>query len=181
MRQKLVVEYDENGEIINTDSEEEDEEKDEEEERKQSIEPVAPVIQKKKVKSSQQNINSSISTKEIINYALNQLRIPDESTLNKPISPVSPVPNNISSITGSKIKLPPPSKFDQNIRGYEEWTHEDDMVLLNHVFHHLHGGGWSDLEVRFNGRHSARLCYDRWKHLKALLLRGITDKPNTPW
>lgn len=83
--------------------------------------------------------------------------------------------------SSSEKRLQPLSKFDQDIRGYELWTHDDDMLLLNHVLHHLHGGGWNELEVRFEGRHSARLCYDRWKHLKSLLLKGITDKPHTPW
>lgn len=86
-----------------------------------------------------------------------------------------------TTTTTTKKRLPPPSKYDQNIRGYELWTHDDDMLLLSHVLHHLHGGGWNELEVRFEGRHSARLCYDRWKHLKSRLLKGITDKPNTPW
>lgn len=132
---------------------------------------MPPVIQKRR--------NSSLpSTKDIINYALSQLRIPDEtSSLLKNSSSCSPTKQKKSL----KTKLPPPAKFEQNIRGYEEWTHEDDMVLLNHVLHHLHGGGWAELEVRFNGRHSARLCYDRWKHLRSLLIKGITDRPNTPW
>jgi acetyl esterase/lipase len=76
----------------------------------------------------------------------------------------------------SVSKLSPPSKFDQDIRGYEVWTHDDDMVLLDYVLHHLHGGGWNELEVRFNGRHSARLCNGRWQHLKTLLLKGLVEK-----
>lgn len=74
-----------------------------------------------------------------------------------------------------------PSKMDQTIRGYEIWTHEDDMILLDYVLHHLYTGGWDELESKYNGRHSARLCHERWIHLKSLLVHGITDQPNTPW
>jgi hypothetical protein len=136
------------------------------------------VIKKRRSKDIRKK---NMSTKGIINYALNQLRIPNDKGINNdPISPVSPIPDATDK-KKNRLKLSPPSKFEQNIRGYEIWTHEDDMILLNHVLQHLHGGGWSELEIRFNGRHSARLCYDRWKHLKSLLLRGITDKPHTPW
>jgi hypothetical protein len=71
--------------------------------------------------------------------------------------------------------------MDQTIRGYEVWTHADDMALLKFALDHLYTGGWHELEAQFDGRHSARLCYERWKHLKGLLIHGITDQPNTPW
>ncbi|KAI9481335.1 MAG: hypothetical protein EXX96DRAFT_566281 [Benjaminiella poitrasii] len=147
IRQKLIVEYDENGEIIITDDEEN-------EDAKKSDESIKPVL----------------TTKKSIDYAMDQMRISDISS------------NDEASLRRRRRRrMPPPSKHDQNIRGYEIWTHEDDMILLNHVLHHLHVGGWTELEVKFSGRHSARLCYDRWKYLKSLLLKGITDKPNTPW
>ncbi|RCI06980.1 hypothetical protein CU098_000970, partial [Rhizopus stolonifer] len=105
-----------------------------------------------------------------INNIIDQMRISEQGVLEPPVKR-----NSLPA------KLPPPSKYEQDIRGYEPWTHEDDMILLNHVLHHLYAGGWSELEVRFNGRHSARLCYDRWKYLRSLLLKGITDKPSMSW
>ncbi|GAA5808039.1 hypothetical protein MFLAVUS_001421 [Mucor flavus] len=184
IKQKLVVEYDENGEIIDTDDEVEE-----------------PTIKKKAIRKKQ-----LVTTKDIINYAMDQMRITDNNHINvstqnllveKEKSPTPPwhkyhqqhhqqqQQNNTQQqqhqSSSSEKRLQPLSKFDQDIRGYELWTHDDDMLLLNHVLHHLHGGGWNELEVRFEGRHSARLCYDRWKHLKSLLLKGITDKPHTPW
>jgi hypothetical protein len=202
VRQKLIVEYDENGEIINTDDENEGQDKNNQEQDTQMkdselhiITKRSPITKKNAHKNKlKQNsvIQPNITTKDIIRYAMDQMRISDP-----PCNETASVVENLSSSSWHNnalppkikttadntlpAKLPPPSKFEQNIRGYELWTHEDDMVLLNHVLHHLHGGGWSELEVRFNGRHSARLCYARWRHLKSLLLKGITDKPHTPW
>lgn len=225
MRQKLIVEYDENGEIINTDDEDVNEQENSDNDQEQDTQmkdnelhmiTKGQSITKKNVhknklkkKRSSNLKKSSLTTKDIIRYAMDQMRIsdlpcnetsPTRSSLSTTIvetSPSSssrschyhalPSPINTTNTTTTEnhsslpAKLPPPSKFEQNIRGYELWTHEDDMVLLNHVLHHLHGGGWSELEIRFNGRHSARLCYARWRHLKSLLLKGITDKPHTPW
>jgi hypothetical protein len=215
VRQKLIVEYDENGEIINTDDEDEDEEEKYDNQEQQDTQmndneihiiTKRPSIAKKNVHKNKlkQKTKSNLTTKDIIQYAMNQMRISDTPTneanpptllgtavVENPSSPswhnnaLPPTINSSATTTTDHSPLPakllPPSKFEQNIRGYELWTHEDDMVLLNHVLHHLHGGGWSELEVRFNGRHSARLCYARWRHLKSLLLKGITDKPHTPW
>lgn len=72
--------------------------------------------------------------------------------------------------------LPPPGKFDQTIRGYEIWTHEDDMILMRHVLNRLEGSRWRQLEAKFEGRHSARLCQARWHYLRKLLLKGL-EKP----
>ncbi|KAL0089523.1 hypothetical protein F4703DRAFT_1470945 [Phycomyces blakesleeanus] len=72
-------------------------------------------------------------------------------------------------------RLPGPTKFDQTIRGYEVWTHKDDMTLLNHVLNRLQGGRWYELEAIFEGRHSARLCSHRWHFLRRLLLKGMAQ------
>jgi hypothetical protein len=206
VRQKLIVEYDENGEIIDSDNNDDDEpEKDNQvqtnnmEERYH--EPQQPQqhtnnalsltnsksISKKIKNSTQHPFRNGITTKDVISFAMNQIRI-SESTkkLQQSTSSITPQPTmaspiSLASSSLSPAKIPPLLKTDQDIRGYELWSHEDDMILLNHVLYHLHGGGWADLEVKFEGRHSARLCYDRWKHLRGLLITGITDKPNTPW
>ncbi|KAI8997036.1 hypothetical protein BDB01DRAFT_769606 [Pilobolus umbonatus] len=172
VKQKLIVEYDEDGNII--ESEDEHSEKE-----------VCHSGITKKGKDKIKKIKTTITAKDIIRYAMDKMQIEDnrmrredtgQSSSGDPVPVLSCMPQQTAS-----DRLPPPSKYDQDIRGYEIWTHEDDMVLLNHVLHHLHGGGWNELEIRFDGRHSARLCYDRWKYLKSLLLKGITDKPDTPW
>ncbi|CEP08303.1 hypothetical protein [Parasitella parasitica] len=189
VRQKLVVEYDENGNLIDSDDDKDDD--NEQETAGQAHLPQRPQqhisdsrsISKKQKKATKQPFKNGITPKDMISYTINQMRISaseaeqlttaalSQPSIASPISLASPLP----------AKIPRPSKTDQDIRGYELWSHEDDMLLLKHVLHHLHGGGWADLEAKFEGRHSARLCYDRWKHLKGLLISGITDKPNTPW
>lgn len=204
VRQKLIVEYDENGELIDSDNEESAPTANQDthmigmEERhhepQQPQQHVNNSIQSnrssKNIKKSQtqQAFKNGITTKDMISYAMDQMRISESAQLIQQLpSPTTPhtmvSPISLASSSSSLIpaKLPPPSKTDQDVRGYEVWSHEDDMILLNHVLYHLHGGGWADLEIKFEGRHSARLCYDRWKHLRSLLISGITDKPNTPW
>ncbi|KAL9550556.1 hypothetical protein MBANPS3_004679 [Mucor bainieri] len=210
VRQKLIVEYDENGELIDSDNEQEETAPTANKEmhmlgmEERHHEPQQPQqhinnsiqsnrLSKKKTKSQAQSaFKNGITPKDMISYAMNQMRISEsaqqtqqtQQQLPSPTTPqtmTSPVSFDSSSVHSMPAKLPPPSKTDQDVRGYEVWSHEDDMVLLNHVLYHLHGGGWADLAIKFEGRHSARLCYDRWKHLKSLLISGITDKPNTPW
>ncbi|KAI8883444.1 hypothetical protein K501DRAFT_333348 [Backusella circina FSU 941] len=147
VKQKLIVEYDENGKIIESDEEQEEEQETTQQQQKKP----SPKI--------------NVTTKDLIDYTIEKLKHSGTSSTSS---------KEISSLP--KPRLPPPSKFDQDIRGYELWTHDDDMILLNYVLHHLHGGGWNELELRFNGRHSARLCNDRWQHLKTLLLKGIVEK-----
>lgn len=60
VKQKLVVEYDENGEIIDTDDEVEE-----------------PTIKKKAIRKKQ-----LVTTKDIINYAMDQMRITDNNHIN---------------------------------------------------------------------------------------------------
>ncbi|KAI8068704.1 hypothetical protein BC940DRAFT_33633 [Gongronella butleri] len=69
--------------------------------------------------------------------------------------------------------LKTPAKYDQTIRGYELWTSEDDVLLLQHVLSRLQLGNWRELEAKFHGRHTARLCSARWYYLRDQLLRGI--------
>lgn len=71
-------------------------------------------------------------------------------------------------------RLPPLSKYDQTIRGFEEWTHGDDMLLLEHVLERLEETRWKELEAKMEGRHSARLCKERWKYLQSILLKATT-------
>lgn len=206
MRQKLIVEYDENGELIDSDDDDDDDDeaaptanKDiqmiNHHEPQQPQQHINNSIQsnksskKKKKSQTQHAFKNGITAKDMISYAMNQMRISESAQqIQQLLSPTTPRPTMTSPISLASssspslpTKLPPPSKTDQDIRGYELWSHEDDMILLNHVLYHLHGGGWADLEIKFEGRHSARLCYDRWKHLRSLLISGITDKPNTPW
>ncbi|OAC98945.1 Homeodomain-like DNA binding domain-containing transcription factor [Mucor lusitanicus CBS 277.49] len=205
VRQKLIVEYDENGELIDSDNEQQEasaaptaskdvQMEERHHEPQQPQQHINNSIQsnrssRKKKKSQARHVfQNGITTRDMISYAMDQMRISESAQMNQPLpSPTtpqtmaSPLSFASSSLPSMPAKLPPPSKTDQDVRGYEVWSHEDDMILLNHVLYHLHGGGWADLEVKFEGRHSARLCYDRWKHLRSLLISGITDKPNTPW
>ncbi|ORY92295.1 hypothetical protein BCR43DRAFT_498130 [Syncephalastrum racemosum] len=64
-------------------------------------------------------------------------------------------------------------KYDDVIRGFEKWTHEDDMVLLKHVMVPLQEGRWSELEEKFGGRHLAHLCKDRWEFLQSQMVKGL--------
>ncbi|KAI9361801.1 hypothetical protein BD770DRAFT_316997 [Pilaira anomala] len=80
IKQKLVVEYDDNGEIIDTDDEDE----------VQEILPPPPIptqstkksITKKKPFVSIRNKPKSVTTKDIINYAMDQMRITDNNHIN---------------------------------------------------------------------------------------------------
>ncbi|KAI8334666.1 hypothetical protein BC941DRAFT_431826 [Chlamydoabsidia padenii] len=74
-----------------------------------------------------------------------------------------------------------PGKYDQTIRGYELWTEKDDMLLLQHVLSKLQVGNWRELESKFDGRHTARLCTSRWNYLRNHLLKGIAQADSTPW
>ncbi|KAI8636665.1 hypothetical protein BD408DRAFT_355223 [Parasitella parasitica] len=189
VRQKLIVEYDENGNLIDSDNDDDDENDHETVEQvhipqrpHKHINGKRSILDNKK-RAVQHSFRNGITTKDVISYAIDQIRISasEDQQLATAATSQSTMASPISLASSLPVKLSPPSKTDQDIRGYELWSHEDDMLLLNHVLYHLHGGGWADLEVKFEGRHSARLCYDRWKHLKGLLITGITDKPNTPW
>ncbi|SAM03442.1 hypothetical protein [Absidia glauca] len=74
-----------------------------------------------------------------------------------------------------------PGKYDQTIRGYELWTEKDDMLLLQHVLSRLQVGNWRELEAKFEGRHTARLCTSRWNYLRDHLLKGIAKTDSSPW
>ncbi|OBZ85460.1 hypothetical protein A0J61_06502 [Choanephora cucurbitarum] len=170
IRQKLIVEYDENGEIILTDE-------DEQEEQKQ--------VSSRRSRRGSRKSNTMWHEKDIDPVAINSF---NDMRISGPASTSQDTSSNHystlfepSSSQSQPARLPPPTKYDQDIRGYELWTHEDDILLLSYVLYSLRGGGWSELEARFNGRHSARLCYDRWKYLKSLLLKNLLDKPNATW
>lgn len=80
VKQKLVVEYDDNGEIIDTDDDDE----------VQEILPPPPIptqstkksIKKTKPFVSIRNKPKSVTTKDIINYAMDQMRITDNNHIN---------------------------------------------------------------------------------------------------
>lgn len=97
VRQKLVVEYDENGNIINTDDEEEEQEEAEEDEE---IEPRivnnnSTMFKKKKkinikkrksaiaatTTSNSSTTGANVTTKDIINYAMDLMRITDNNNI----------------------------------------------------------------------------------------------------
>ncbi|KAI8089236.1 uncharacterized protein BX664DRAFT_332494 [Halteromyces radiatus] len=87
-------------------------------------------------------------------------------------------PQAPSTAGSTTATLPPynsPTKYDQTIRGYELWTHKDDILLLQHVLSRLQLGNWRELEAKFEGRHTARLCDARWKYLRDQLLKGIQN------
>ncbi|ORX51645.1 hypothetical protein DM01DRAFT_1337149 [Hesseltinella vesiculosa] len=239
VKDKLVVEYDDNGDVIMSDEEEE------------------PIVEKPSasnhVKPKSSKIRKQITTKEILEYMMDQVRqasqhtptqewssssssssptlLPEATdsdspqlmsyrlpsptasissskttskkshTAQAPPSPLAspttlwcPTPprdnshastsasDSSSSVTSLSPDLTPvsssdslkiPSKYDQTIRGYELWTNDDDLLLLQHVLCRLQLGNWRELEAKFEGRHTARLCNARWHYLRDQLLRGI--------
>ncbi|CAO3629641.1 unnamed protein product [Cunninghamella echinulata] len=88
----------------------------------------------------------------------------------------SPIALNLPSPSpppSSNNNLSAPSPYDQTIRGYEPWTHKEDLILMHHAMSHLQVGHWRELESRFEGRHTNRLCMERWNFLRTRLLKSI--------
>ncbi|KAJ8659910.1 hypothetical protein O0I10_004503 [Lichtheimia ornata] len=84
--------------------------------------------------------------------------------------------NNKQVIT--KSKLPPVRKYNQTIRGYERWTHDDDKILMEYILKRMRGDNWYALSAKFGGRHSSSCCKQRWEYLQKRLLKNLT-KTNT--
>ncbi|KAF7727920.1 hypothetical protein EC973_006919 [Apophysomyces ossiformis] len=212
VKRKPIVEYDENGELVeSSDDNEEDEEEIKKRERNTNRKNVESMVKKPSPK-----INRQVTAKDLIAYVVDQVRKTDQEqgkasstneNVDKPLwRPLTPPrdrrtssPSTSSNAVGASTStyLPPspplhahgdtskqnrpPGKYDQTIRGYEVWTHEDDMALLDHVLTHLQGGRWRDLETKLEGRHSARLCSDRWQFLRKHMLKGLSSTNPTSW
>jgi hypothetical protein len=97
--------------------------------------------------------------------------------------PLSPPPTSSTKSTSSDSTYHhhASDKRNQTIRGYELWTQEDDMMLLQHILTRLRLGNWRELEMKFQGRHTARLCNARWNYLRAHLLKGIDQADASLW
>ncbi|KAG0165831.1 hypothetical protein DFQ28_008256 [Apophysomyces sp. BC1034] len=228
VRQKPIVEYDENGNLIESSDDDNDEDNQGEGKAKETKKRNPERIVKRSPK-----INRQVTAKDLIAYVVDQVRKTDReqgkdpltsgnadkpswrpltpprehgastspstsfppSSSSPPPPPSSPSSNVVT--TSAPTYLPPspplhaqgdtskqnrpPGKYDQTIRGYEIWTHEDDMALLDHVLTHLQGGRWRDLESKLDGRHSARLCSDRWQFLRKHLLKGLGSTGSPSW
>ncbi|KAI9024994.1 hypothetical protein CLU79DRAFT_834122 [Phycomyces nitens] len=156
---KPIVEYDEDGNLIDS-----DEEQEQEQEGAQQTQST-PTIKKSP------KIINNITAKKLTAYVLNQAHNeqtawrpptpPRDTNTRTPTPPASdggqPYPPS-PPMNDPVPRLPGPTKFDQTIRGYEVWTHKDDMTLLNHVLNRLQGGR----------------CH-RWHFLRKLLLKGMAQ------
>ncbi|KAI8388421.1 uncharacterized protein BYT42DRAFT_559998 [Radiomyces spectabilis] len=202
---KPVVEYDENGNLIESD----DEDSEQDHGSSAWIDRSPKEIQKSPIHKSPK-LNKTLTTKQLLAYVSEQMQTTKQQSAEastseswRPLTPPRDSRGSISSdksppqLPSSAISLPPSpplnsvdksvpkappsiSKFDQTIKGYEIWTHEDDMVLVDHVLTRLQGGRWRELEAKLGGRHNARLCRERWQFLRKLLLKGINNKPEVP-
>ncbi|KAI8971443.1 hypothetical protein BDF20DRAFT_915265 [Mycotypha africana] len=217
VRQKLLVEYDENGELVVSSDEEKEwidiSDTSEDEHNSQSQRII--VDQGKSTGSRSSHMSTILDMNDMLTAAaasVDDLRILHSNSMsfeglqnwtNVFYTPVSATafaieriiyPSSIPAFSTNAKKRRSPyfpryqssykkasntssstCPYNQDITGYSIWTHEDDVILLNYVLHHLYSGGWSRLaESRFNGRHTARLCYDRWKSIRSLLLKNLT-------
>ncbi|KAI9486391.1 MAG: hypothetical protein EXX96DRAFT_473398 [Benjaminiella poitrasii] len=76
---------------------------------------------------------------------------------------------------------PSSSPKQDSIRGFEAWTLEDDKILMAHVLTRLSGCRWKEAAAKLRGRHSAELCEKRWETLKDLLIRGARKSGTRGW
>ncbi|KAG2197048.1 hypothetical protein INT47_009764 [Mucor saturninus] len=173
-KSKPVVEYDEEGNLIDSEDE------------------LPPVTLKEKIKARRP------SAKDLIAYVLNKAQHAEESALFvqpdnwRPPTPPrdSLLPYNNDRQQREAIHSPPltdsssSSPTQQNyetIRGFESWTVEDDKILMAHVLTRLSGCRWQEAALKLRGKHSATTCEKRWQVLRDLLIRGADKSGTRGW
>lgn len=57
----------------------------------------------------------------------------------------------------------------------EEWSLEDDKLLLSHVLGFKKNIKWKEAEAKMNDRHLAMNCSERWEFLKKQLLKDAQN------
>ncbi|KAI7904588.1 uncharacterized protein BX663DRAFT_502891 [Cokeromyces recurvatus] len=60
------------------------------------------------------------------------------------------------------------------------WTIEDDKELLEHVLElPMKYVKWKELETKFDDRHLAKMCYERWEYIKKQMLKDVKNVAST--
>ncbi|KAI7906973.1 uncharacterized protein BX663DRAFT_494387 [Cokeromyces recurvatus] len=189
-KSKLIIEYDEHGNIIDS----------EDEEQKDDSEVISSL--KEKIRARRP------SAKDLITYVLNKAQKMEQKEQREKIIPCNdnwrpPTPPRDISLQRNSIQLDPfessstrtstfspplsePSKSpkhkdDMIIKGFEAWTIEDDRILLTHVLTRLSKCRWKEAEAKLKGRHSAELCEKRWELLRNLLIRSTQKSGTRGW
>lgn len=96
-----------------------------------------------------------------------------------PPSPPLYATTSIDKHVITKSTLPPVRKYNQTIRGYERWTHDDDKILMEYILKRMRGDNWSALSAKFGGRHSSSCCKQRWEYLQKRLLKNLNKIKTT--
>ncbi|KAI8339048.1 hypothetical protein BC941DRAFT_421966 [Chlamydoabsidia padenii] len=194
VKERLLVEYDEDGNLIVSDDEEDND--DDEGDDDTSTTSSTKKLSDQTRRSSK--LNSKVTAKDLIEFMMEQVKRMEreETPIPKSYSLHYDCHSDTNHSSDSFILLSPPSssgkslstqypsscgKYDQTIRGYEQWTQNDDLVLLQHVLSRLQLGNWRELEIKFQGRHTARLCNARWNYLRTHLLKGIDQADPSLW
>ncbi|OBZ85378.1 hypothetical protein A0J61_06578 [Choanephora cucurbitarum] len=82
----------------------------------------------------------------------------------------------------SEPSISPKTNYDDTvIRGYETWTMEEDKLLMAHVLTRLHGGRWEEASSKLKGKHSPKVCQQRWEVLRNLLMHGANKSGTRGW
>ncbi|KAI7884882.1 hypothetical protein K492DRAFT_157781 [Lichtheimia hyalospora FSU 10163] len=195
VREKLVVEYDEEGNLLDDSS---DEEQETNEVPKPSTSKIARLPSTKDViayvvdqvhqSSAVENTNDKIHEQSPGHWR--PLTPPRDSSSDEkspafkqhesflPPSPPLYATSAINKHVITKSTLPPVRKYNQTIRGYERWTHDDDKILMEYILKRMRGDNWYALSAKFGGRHSSSCCKQRWEYLQKRLLKNL-NKTNT--
>ncbi|CAO3613588.1 unnamed protein product [Mucor hiemalis] len=88
--------------------------------------------------------------------------------------PLSESSNNSSSSASPQMEY-------QVIKGFESWTIEEDKILMAHVLTRLSGCRWKEAELKLRGKHSAQVCEQRWQQLRDLLIHGADKSGTRGW
>ncbi|KAI8148569.1 hypothetical protein BJV82DRAFT_592610 [Fennellomyces sp. T-0311] len=204
IREKPIVEYDEDGNLIDDCDEESDSYEEIAKRRKvvpkrnQSIkisrqpttkDVIAYVVQQVHHQSSADNqwdvasstaeSTPSLSSSPVLSMggSWRPLTPPREASHDAKTPPNPPVHFPPSPPHHQHIPhLPPVGKFEQTIRGCELWTREDDRILIEHMLDPAHGERWRELEAKLEGRHTARLCSHRWDYLQTYFLKALQSE-----
>ncbi|KAL9539557.1 hypothetical protein MBANPS3_010194 [Mucor bainieri] len=186
-KSKPFLEYDEEGNLIDSDEEEE------ETTDVAAASTSTDSALKKKIRARRP------SAKDLIAYVLSKAQQPEKDVFVKREEQEKwrpPTPPRDSNCNDKQIKaanetrsIPSPvsdpsispKQEHEFIRGYETWTMDDDKILMAHVLTRLSGCRWQEAEAKLRGKHSADVCEKRWEVLRSLLIRGANKSGTRGW
>ncbi|KAF7722420.1 hypothetical protein EC973_003159 [Apophysomyces ossiformis] len=84
----------------------------------------------------------------------------------------SDAPCEISDILPHDMP-PTPKSLDSDDDVEEDWTLNDDQILLHHVLELPPPVKWKEIETLFGSRHMAKMCCERWEFLRKRLLKDM--------